>query len=310
MLIEKGAAVLYPFLRAPERYSVAVMTQWNKLFKEEQLYRVINHIDSNTIYQKPNSAIASFAADDALATAIAKGSSPATIRFWVHDKTVVLGIPDGRLPLLPDGIRHLNDNGFQVMIRNSGGLAVALDKGVLNISLILSDARHLSINAGYEAMVHFIKKMFADVTDAIEAYEIVGSYCPGDFDLSIDGRKFAGISQRRIRDAAAVQIYLDVFGDSQQRAEMIRDFYKKTRGSEATKFTYPDVEPEVMGSLNDLLGLNLTISDVAHRARTVLAQSGLTETSNHDEALERQTFEKRYTQMQERNQDILQMQNI
>src|SRR5699024_8287341 len=139
------------------------------------------------------------------------------LRTGRHDKTVGLGLPDGRLPFIEVGGKFLRTCGYDSIIRTSGGLAVALDNGVLNISLIVPDVKHVSIHDGYEAMFEFIKHTLHDLTDSIEAYEIVGSYCPGDYDLSIGGVKFAGISQRRIKDGAAVQIYIDVEGNSFER---------------------------------------------------------------------------------------------
>ena len=44
--------------------------------------------------------------------------------------------------------------------------------------------------------------------------------------LSIDGRKFAGISQRRLRQGIAVQVYLCIEGSGAERAELIRELYK------------------------------------------------------------------------------------
>ena len=39
-----------------------------------------------------------------------------------------------------DGIQYLTDEvGYNAIVRNSGGLGVVLDQGVLNISLILKD---------------------------------------------------------------------------------------------------------------------------------------------------------------------------
>src|SRR5690625_6989579 len=108
------------------------------------------------------------------------------------------------------------------MVRNSGGLAVALDRGVLNISLILPNVKKLSIDDGFQAMYHFIQHMFLDITDGIKAYEIVGFYCPGDYDLSIDGIKFDGIVQRRVKHAAAIQIYIDIEGNSYERSILVR----------------------------------------------------------------------------------------
>ena len=82
--------------------------------------------------------------------------------------------------------------------------------------------------------------LFPEAGDRIEAYEIVGSYCPGSYDLSIDGRKFAGISQRRLRQGIAVQVYLCVEGSGAERAELIREFYELGLARRETKFTYPD----------------------------------------------------------------------
>ncbi|WP_217586370.1 lipoate--protein ligase family protein [Lentibacillus saliphilus] len=285
------------------------MVHLHSSIKPNHTYRWLDHTDVDTIYETPNTALASFAIDDALATAVSKGASPAAARLWAHDNTIVLGIPDARLPNISAGVKHLNEHGFQVIVRNSGGLAVALDDGVLNISLVLPDAKHVSIDDGYHMMVKVVKNMFADVTDAIEAYEIVGSYCPGDYDLSIQGRKFSGISQRRIRNAVAVQIYLDIFGDSLKRAALIRDFYNIALSDAPTTFTYPAIDPRVMASLNELLNIHLTIADVKKRAEDTLSQMGTVTTLQQNNAFERQIFEKRYAQMCQRNADILAMQD-
>ena len=139
--------------------------------------------------------------------------SAPTIRTWVHHDAVVLGIQDHRLPYIQEGMTYLASQGFEPIVRNSGGLAVVLDAGVLNISLVLSEQdKKISINEGFEMMVDLIKRLLPEVADKIEVYEIVGSYCPGTFDLSIGGQKFAGISQRRMKNGIAVQIYLCVEG--------------------------------------------------------------------------------------------------
>src|SRR5690606_21822603 len=126
------------------------------------------------------------------------------------------------------------------------------------------------IDSGYEAMYKLVQDMFADLTDQIKAGEIVGSYCPGSYDLSINGKKFAGISQRRVKKGVAVQIYLCVTGSGSRRAEIIRKFYEQSIQQENTKFNYPDVKPEVMASLNELLGTKLTINECMLRFLQVL----------------------------------------
>ncbi|CEG29240.1 biotin/lipoate A/B protein ligase [Bacillus sp. B-jedd] len=222
-------------------------------------------------------AIESFAIDDTLCASVGSHLAPATARTWVHRDTVVLGIQDTKLPNLEEGVEFLRSRGYEVIVRNSGGLAVALDEGVLNISLILPEKeRSIDINRGYDAMWMLIRQMFGDFGKTIEAREIIGSYCPGSYDLSIGGRKFAGISQRRLRKGVAVQIYLSVEKSSGTRAELIRDFYSIALQGEKTKFVYPEVRPEVMASLSELFGVPLTVQDVMLRLlRQLKENSGL-----------------------------------
>ncbi len=211
-------------------------------------------------------ALQSFGTDDTLCASVGAGKAPATARTWVHHNTVVLGIQDTRLPFLQDGIQFLKEQGYQAIVRNSGGLAVVLDEGVLNISLIFPETeKGIDINRGYEVMWQLIRQMFSDFSQQIEAREIVGSYCPGSYDLSIKGKKFAGISQRRLRKGVAVQIYLCVNGSGEKRAKMVRQFYKLAKQDEQTKFAYPVIVPEVMASLSELLGTPLSIADVMLR---------------------------------------------
>ncbi len=212
------------------------------------------------------SALHSFGMDDSLCASIGAGISPPTARSWVHGNTVVLGIQDTKLPYLKEGVAFLKDQGYDVIVRNSGGLAVVLDEGVLNLSLLFSEhEKSIDINRGYEAMWQLIKEMFSDFHKEIEAREIVGSYCPGSYDLSIDGKKFAGISQRRLRGGIAVQIYLCVNKSGSERAALIKEFYGRAKKDTVTKLVYPDIEPGVMASLSELLNKELTVNDLMFR---------------------------------------------
>lgn len=217
------------------------------------------------------SPLESFAADDTLCHLIGAGLSPATVRTWVHSASVVMGIQDHRLPFVQAGMDLLEERGYHPIVRNSGGLAVVLDEGILNISIVVSEKDgHLDINAGYDMMVELVKVLFPEITERIEAYEIVGSYCPGSYDLSVDGKKFAGIAQRRIRGGIAVQIYLSVEGSGGARAELVRDFYERSLQQEPTKFDYPNVRPEVMASLSEIIGEPLSVPGVNARLQQFL----------------------------------------
>ncbi|MBU7594292.1 lipoate--protein ligase family protein [Metabacillus halosaccharovorans] len=247
----------------------------------------------------------SFAIDDTLCASVGKNESPATARTWVHHQTIVLGIQDTKLPFLEDGLQFLHDQGYQVIVRNSGGLAVVLDKDVLNISLIFPESeKGIDIDRGYDAMLDLIKHMLKEYDANIEAREIVGSYCPGSYDLSINGKKFAGISQRRLRGGVAVQIYLCVKGSGEDRADLIRQFYELSLKKEQTKFVFPIIKPETMSSLSDLLGVNLTVEKLLYQLLFTLKEHSQDLISSSLTVEEQLLFQQNLVRMIDRNEKV------
>ncbi|KQL51154.1 octanoyltransferase [Heyndrickxia shackletonii] len=268
---------------------------------QQDKWRIIDQSSLGPMFE----ALQSFAMDDTLCTSVGAGVSPATARSWVHHQTIVLGIQDTKLPFLEDGLAYLKKQGFRFIVRNSGGLAVVLDSGVLNLSLIFPDTeKGIDINRGYDAMWALIKEMFSDFNAEIEAREIEGSYCPGSYDLSINGKKFAGISQRRIRKGVAVQIYLCVSGSGQNRAKLIQEFYQVAKKDQETKFTYPTIHPEVMASLSELLHTELTIQDVMLRFLNVLKDRSGKLYGEPLSGQELEWYEVNYQRIVERNEKI------
>ena len=205
----------------------------------------------------------SFAFDDTFSESVGKDLSCNVVRTWIHQHTVILGIHDSRLPFLSDGIRFLTDEqGYNAIVRNSGGLGVVLDQGILNISLIFKGQTETTIDEAFTVMYLLISKMFEDEDVSIDTKEIEQSYCPGKFDLSINDKKFAGISQRRVRGGIAVQIYLCIEGSGSERALMMQQFYQRALKGETTKFHYPDTDPSCMASLETLLNREIKVQDV------------------------------------------------
>ena len=274
----------------------------NSSLLHQNMWRFIDHTSLGPSF----SAIQSFAIDDTLCHSVGMGESSSIARAWVHEQTVVLGIQDSRLPFLENGITYLHSQGYNVIVRNSGGLAVVLDEGVLNITLVFSEKeRRIAINQGYDAMVEFVRYMFKDYPVKIEAKEIVGSYCPGSYDLSIGGKKFAGISQRRVRNGVAVQIYLCINRSGSKRAAMIKEFYRQAKREQETKFQYPVIQPDVMASLSELLKDHLTVEETMIRLHKTLEAHG--ERVQHSElsAEEKAHYSTYLTRMIERNAKLV-----
>lgn len=247
----------------------------------------------------------SFAFDDTLSESVGKDLSSSVVRTWIHQHTIILGIHDSRLPYLQDGIRYLTEErGYNGIVRNSGGLGVVLDQGVLNISLIFKGKHDITIDEAFSVMYLLVAKMFEDDDVEIETYEIEQSYCPGKFDLSINGKKFAGISQRRVRGGIAVQVYLCVEGDGSERAALMRAFYERALQGESTKFEYPDIDPQCMASLSQLLGRTITVQDVMFQLLYALKDLGANLTMDDITDDEWQRYEGYFDKMIERNAKV------
>lgn len=212
-----------------------------------------------------------FALTDTL-TAFSGINQQPIIHFWQLDQAMVLGMKDTRVTDLKSGLASLKQDGYTSVIRNAGGLGVIADEGVLNVSLILPNPanKKISIDEAYIVMWHWIKSAFEDSFHSIEAFEVSESYCPGTFDLSIAGKKFAGIAQRRVKDGIAVMIYLSVHGDQQKRGESVRRFYQTSLHEDFGKNGYPLVDPTTMANLDSLLQKSLTITAVKKRLLSVL----------------------------------------
>ena len=87
-----------------------------------------------TQHYQPEEMLDSFAYMNALLWLTSERQQP-IVHYWQLPQTVILGLLDQRLPQLDSGLATLKQAGYQTLLRNSGGLAVVADLGVLNVSL-------------------------------------------------------------------------------------------------------------------------------------------------------------------------------
>ncbi|MGX7349056.1 lipoate--protein ligase family protein [Dolosicoccus paucivorans] len=183
--------------------------------------------------------------------------------------TILLGARDTRLPKAQEGFQLLKEAGYQLIVRPHGGLAVVTDPGVVNLSFVV-DTTHesISIDQGYEAMAYLIQSILAPYGAVIETYETPDSYCPGKYDLVLNGKKIGGIAQRRFKQGITVAAYLSLDGNQDKRATLIREFYQVGQADDS----YPQVNPQSMTTLEKELNrpydLNQFVEDLSHWLQT------------------------------------------
>jgi octanoyl-[GcvH]:protein N-octanoyltransferase len=181
--------------------------------------------------------------------------SPSYLHMWQHSKAFVLGLRDRQLPYVDQAIEWLERQGFAVAVRNSGGSAVPLDHGVLNVSLVAPKPyRSLNFRDDFETMIDLIRQSLIPWTSYMDVGEIAGGYCPGDFDLSVKGLKFCGIAQRRQANGFVVQAFINVEGSGLKRANLVRTFYDiAVKGEQSA--SYPVIDAVKTSSLQELVGV-------------------------------------------------------
>jgi len=195
-----------------------------------------------------------FAFDEVVGKQVGGDQLEPIVHIWRHQRAFVLGARDWKLPNVHEAINWLREQGYAVTVRNSGGAAVPLNPGVVNLSLILPNRQgSLDVQRHFEMMAALIRQSLWSGSHRIETGEVSGSYCPGSFDISIDGKKFCGIAQRRQTRAVIVQAFVLVEGSGEERGQLVKGFYD-IAGQGSAQADYPRVEPTSMASLSELAG--------------------------------------------------------
>lgn len=195
-------------------------------------------------------------------------------------QTILLGAKDKLLKEFGEANQFLSQQGYQISLRPHGGLAVVVDSGVFNLALV-SDTEQfpLSIDEAYEQMVRLIGLVLAKYHLTLESYEVPDSYCPGRYDLVVNGLKIGGIAQRRFKSGVTCAAYISVNGDQQKRAELIQTYYDIGQSDHR----FPQVNPASMASLTDFMSEKLSLDQFKNDLLNVLADYSSYQDGNFQE---------------------------
>lgn len=185
------------------------------------------------------------------------------ILYFFNPTQVILGSQDRRLPEFENGLKYLQSQNYPYHVRSSGGLAVVSDEGILNFTLMKK-----SENQDFKKDYEYLTKMINQLVELdSEVGEISNSYCPGDYDLSVNAQKFCGCSQRRIRDNVALSATLCVSGDQRQRLELIKNFYSASEADER----YPQISLDSMTTVSQIKNEELSVDGLQKRMMSLIS---------------------------------------
>jgi octanoyl-[GcvH]:protein N-octanoyltransferase len=150
-----------------------------------------------------------FGLQQAVLEEVASGGRGPVALIWSSSPYVGATRPETRLPGFAEAARSVEELGFPVLVRNSGGGAVAANEGSLSFSLTVpvEDLRH-GLYERYAEGVELVSSALRRVGVEAEGGEVDGEFCPGAYSVRSGGPrgvKHAGLAQRVTRRAARME---------------------------------------------------------------------------------------------------------
>ncbi|HKH09653.1 MAG TPA: hypothetical protein VKA73_00785 [Rubrobacter sp.] len=169
-----------------------------------------------------------FGLQQAVLEEVASGERGPAALMWSSSPYVGATRPETRLEGFPGAARSAEESGFPVLVRNSGGGAVAANGGSLSFSLTVpvGDLRH-GLFERYAGGVELVVSALRRVGVEAEGGEVEGEYCPGAHSVRSGGWrgvKHAGLAQRVTRRAARLEA-LVLVEDTGPVLEALERFY-------------------------------------------------------------------------------------
>ncbi|BEE03911.1 lipoyl protein ligase domain-containing protein [Aeromonas veronii] len=155
--------------------------------------------------------------------------------LWQAPQCLIVTRKDTRLPHYEAACQQLAAEGWPVHVRDSGGTAVPHGAGILNLSLLLPRTT--------TDFAHYYRLLGAPLLTLLAEYGlegdydfVPGSFCDGQYNLVIGGRKITGTAQRWLapgqdhQGAVLAQAMLLVAGDVDEGTRMASRFYELASG--------------------------------------------------------------------------------
>ena len=155
----------------------------------------------------------------------ARERGPAAL-MWTSSRYVGATRLETRLPSFAAATEAASGLGFPVLVRNSGGGAVAANRGSLSFSLTfpVDDLRH-GLYERYSEGLDLIASALRRFGVEAEGGEVDGEFCPGAYSVRSGGPwgvKHAGLAQRVTRRSARLEALILVSETDEIRAVLER----------------------------------------------------------------------------------------
>jgi octanoyl-[GcvH]:protein N-octanoyltransferase len=169
-----------------------------------------------------------FGLQQAVLEGVASAKRSPTALMWTSSRYVGATRSETRLPGFEKAVRAALHLGFPVLVRNSGGGAVAANEGSISLSLTfpVENLRH-GLFERYLEGVELVAAVLRRIGVDVEGGAVEGEFCPGAHSVRSGGPrgvKHAGLAQRVTRRAARLEALILV-SETGELVPVLERFY-------------------------------------------------------------------------------------
>ncbi|RMS08393.1 hypothetical protein ALP72_05357 [Pseudomonas coronafaciens pv. coronafaciens] len=140
-------------------------------------------------------------AEQELLASVCAGEADHGLLLWrPTDQALVMPRRMSRLPGFVEASETLADNGWPVLLRETGGEPVPQSCATVNIALVYAqpaaDSDRDRIETAYLRLCQPILDLLLALGGQASLGEVAGAFCDGRFNVNLDGRKMVGTAQR------------------------------------------------------------------------------------------------------------------
>lgn len=191
-----------------------------------------------------------------------------SLLVWQAPRALLAAPGDTRLPGFEAAARDCAEAGWPVAARRAGGRVCPVSPGTLQLAISRPVAPGLTVETAYAEMVALIGALLARFGLAVEQGLCAEAFCPGRYDLAVQGRKIAGLAQAWRRHGgemvAITGASLIVDEDDAELAAAVNRFYRDIPDT-------PECRASAIASLSALTGRAIAAGDVAEMLSAMLS---------------------------------------
>ena len=132
-------------------------------------------------------------------------SATPTLMIWRCQPALLVTRSETRLPHFASAAAEMQTAGWPVLLRQSGGGVCAVGSETVQVSIIETAFSYATMNAKYRALSRLIQDTLCFFQIASRTGPVIGAYCPGSYDIAVQGKKIAGMSQHWFRNCCGIR---------------------------------------------------------------------------------------------------------